>query len=695
DVAISRSQEYWISKMNGQPTSGANYKDEDVFKLASQLATLNVTYAHSSQLGGHGPPDALQSQFPIGSFDNSSGYTSSYQDVTSSSGAISKSASGSSAASLRLGSSYGDYQADVVQWSDVRLPRNSNESRNQNANFSSEVFGSSYSYQEDSDSPPLDDRTSFPPQTALFDPSHFQREYQSVNHASKEYLFENNFDNGPIYSKNYQKECQKKKENGMSSLLYGKEEPLSPENTSKQGNFQHSMHSAYPGMLTSTPCKNTQESWQYRDDDLNFESDEMQNKCYALASMIAQRQTSLISTRNCEPLNASFSKVWVCGPGIHSAVRGKTASFQVMFDGKDEPAINALNVTLIDPNNHPCIPKIRQISKMAYSIRYKPDFTGAYKVSVTFNGDHVTGSPCLVQVEAQHKYQADTFVKATILGDQLKSITFSKPWGVCCNSMGYIFVGDRGNHTIRVFKPTFMYSHSIGTHGTLPGELNKPAGITCNVHDHIIVADKDNHRIQVFDFLGQVLLNFGEQGHGGEQLNYPWDVATAPDEAILVTDGRNGRVAIFSKDGAFLRDIGSDDQILRNPRGICYRNQDGKLIMTDMTKDQIVVLDLENEDHMDHNPAQASHPMLIGRKGSSPSELNRPQGVTCDLEGNVIVCDSRNNRVQIFDVDANYVNHWQIDSPDPARRAQPMGVAASPAGHILVVDAEYNRILVY
>ncbi|KAA0203130.1 hypothetical protein HAZT_HAZT003260 [Hyalella azteca] len=322
------------------------------------------------------------------------------------------------------------------------------------------------------------------------------------------------------------------------------------------------------------------------------------------------------------------------------------------------------------------------------------DFVGVYKASITLNGTHVSGSPCTIMVDAQHKYQAVSYVKAVIEGDLMKTFTFSEPWGVCCDTAGVVFISDRGNHTIRVFKPNYVYSHCIGSHGTMPGELNKPAGITCDDQDHVVVADKDNHRIQVFDIQGQVLLAFGEQGHNCHQLNYPWDVATEPQGSILVTDSRKGRVAIFSGDGIFLRDIGADSQILRNPRGICYRSQDDKIITTDMTKHQIIVLDL-TPGNSGADTSLSNHPSLIGRKGSNPNELNRPQGITCDQEGNVIVCDSRNCRIQIFDADANYVNHWPVPSPEPSRQAQPAGVAVTPAGNILVVDAELNRVLIY
>ncbi|XP_018012812.1 E3 ubiquitin-protein ligase TRIM71-like [Hyalella azteca] len=676
--------------MNGPPDVRSSYKDEDVYKLASQLATFNVSNTSSLAL----PVDDFQAQFTLGAVgDSSSGYLSGYSDLPSSSGAASKSGSGSSSASLRLGSSYGDYKSDAVQWSHIGASRDPNETMGSHyASFSIGSSSSSYSMPGENDSPPLDERSQFSLVNSSYDPSHLGVEFQSEGYPTNgDFLFDSHMDDDLRQHGNGRKHGSRQR---AFDMLTSSKEYLQLGDISTQGNSRHDSGSTYPDMFTSTPSKPNHELWlQEATSHLDFESHEMQNKCFALASMIAQRQNVMKGRNGSGTLNGSLSNAVVSGPGICSAVRGKTSSFQVLFsDAAESP--QALKVVLIDPNNHPCALKIKQVSSVAYVVRYKPDFVGVYKASITLNGTHVSGSPCTIMVDAQHKYQAVSYVKAVIEGDLMKTFTFSEPWGVCCDTAGVVFISDRGNHTIRVFKPNYVYSHCIGSHGTMPGELNKPAGITCDDQDHVVVADKDNHRIQVFDIQGQVLLAFGEQGHNCHQLNYPWDVATEPQGSILVTDSRKGRVAIFSGDGIFLRDIGADSQILRNPRGICYRSQDDKIITTDMTKHQIIVLDL-TPGNSGADTSLSNHPSLIGRKGSNPNELNRPQGITCDQEGNVIVCDSRNCRIQIFDADANYVNHWPVPSPEPSRQAQPAGVAVTPAGNILVVDAELNRVLIY
>lgn len=614
--------------MAGLRGRNKTFKEEDVYKLASQLLPLNIG-GDSSQVTLNPPVELASDMYQTPMYDgpianSSSGYSSGYSGISFSSGATSKLDNSSLGGSMRTNSSYNDYPLDSNQWQDINLPSDSATA------FSLGSSSSSYSLTGDSDSPPLSDPQQYP-----------------YMNSSTEF-------------------------------------PLS-HHYSSQGIPGDDMLPTYPDLYTSTPNKmgNGTDMWT--------DSSDMQNKCYALASMIANRESSSNGKHNRQLVDSSQS--YVCGPGIQSAVRGKTASFQIIISDNRDLVCDSLNVVLIDPNNHPCATKIKQTSKFCFVVRYKPDFIGSYKACITLDGSHVQGSPCSIEVNGHHKLVGDGNVKAVIESDEVKSCSLNKPWGVCCNSNGYVFIGDRGNHTIRVFKPNFVYSHSIGSFGDMPGQLNKPAGVTCNNKEHIIVADKDNHRVQVFDIRGQVLLTFGNEGRG--QLKYPWDVASDPHCNVMVTDRNKGRVAIFSSDGHFLTDIASDDQILREPRGLCFRLLDEKLIATDMTKHQVVVLDMAGGNAEESLPSKSCHPTLIGRKGNSPNEFNKPQGVACDQEGNLFVSDSRNSRVQIFDADANYVSHWNIDSPDSSVPAQPVGVAVSPAGHVLVVDAEYSRILIF
>ena len=427
-------------------------------------------------------------------------------------------------------------------------------------------------------------------------------------------------------------------------------------------------------------------------------------RIYALAAMIANKNTLHKTSNRDDSLlsnESNTSDILVTGPGIRRATRGRTSIFHILIPDASTAVRTSMEdslvVNILDPNGYQCgSTKVSAISPGKFAVRYKPNFEGIYQAMISVHSEQIKGSPFTIQVSSHHKYQISGEIKSIIEGDEGTSWAFNKPWGICCNSEGYVFVGDRGNHSIKVFSPNLIYSRSIGSKGSQPGKLNKPAGVTINTLGEIVVADKDNHRIQIFNFDGKVESDFGDDGLSEFQLNYPWDVTVGPNNCIFVSDSRHGRVSLFSSGGDALSCFDLDSNVLKSPRGIYFREIDGRVITTDMIRHQIVVIDVsEGMQSSSSDCNSSSHPSLIGRKGTASGELHRPQGVTCDSEGNIIVCDSINERIQIFDADGNYLTQWSLACSDPSKSTQPTGVEVSPFGNILVVDAEQNRILVY
>ena len=61
---------------------------------------------------------------------------------------------------------------------------------------------------------------------------------------------------------------------------------------------------------------------------------------------------------------------------------------------------------------------------------------------------------------------------------------------------------------------------------------------------------------------------------------------------------------------------------------------------------------------------------IIGSEGSGDGQLNRPIGLAIDKFNNLIVCDERNKRLQIFRLDGTFVpkiaEHFSKDDRVPA-----------------------------
>merc|ERR1712141_69956 len=70
--------------------------------------------------------------------------------------------------------------------------------------------------------------------------------------------------------------------------------------------------------------------------------------------------------------------------------------------------------------------------------------------------------------------------------------------------------------------------------------------------------------------------------------------------------------------------------------GVCF-TADDKAVVTDFNNHRLLVV------KSDLNTAQ-----FLGKEGTEDGMFMRPNGVTVDDEGNFIVADSRNDRVQMF-----------------------------------------------
>jgi streptogramin lyase len=162
--------------------------------------------------------------------------------------------------------------------------------------------------------------------------------------------------------------------------------------------------------------------------------------------------------------------------------------------------------------------------------------------------------------------------------------------------------------------------------------------VTIDAQGFLWVTDSAAHVVHKLSPDGRVLMTLGKKGMAGDNasrdlFNQPNHVAIAPGGDIYVSDGYvNARVVQFSKDGRFVRMIG-------------------------------------------------------GVKGSQPGQLQLPHGVALDSKGRILVNDSDNQRVSVFDRDGKFVDVW----PLPSRGG--IAVAADDTVYVSDVNAGVVNIV--
>jgi len=212
-------------------------------------------------------------------------------------------------------------------------------------------------------------------------------------------------------------------------------------------------------------------------------------------------------------------------------------------------------------------------------------------------------------------------------------------WGgnttwITADGKGNVVVLVRTAPYFRVFARDGRFVKSFGDEGL----FESAHSVTIDGQGFLWVTDSAAHVVHKFSPDGRLLMSLGKKGVAGdnasrELFNQPNHVAVAPNGDIYVSDGYvNARVVHFSSAGQFIRIIG-------------------------------------------------------GVKGSQPGQLQLPHGVALDSRGRILINDSDNQRVSVFDKDGTFVDAW----PYPSRGG--IAVAADDTVYVSDVNAGIVNIV--
>jgi sugar lactone lactonase YvrE len=205
---------------------------------------------------------------------------------------------------------------------------------------------------------------------------------------------------------------------------------------------------------------------------------------------------------------------------------------------------------------------------------------------------------------------------------------------ITADGKGQVVVLVRTAPYFRVFTRDGAFVKAWGDDGL----FQSAHSVTIDAQGSLWVTDSAAHVVHRFSLDGRLLMTLGKKGVAGDNtsrdlFNQPNHVAIAPNGDIYVSDGYvNARVVRFSSNGLFGGIIG-------------------------------------------------------GVKGSEPGQLQLPHGVALDSRGRLLVNDSDNKRVSVFDKDGTFVETW----PYPSRGG--IAVASDDTVYISDVNAGIVNIV--
>ena len=80
------------------------------------------------------------------------------------------------------------------------------------------------------------------------------------------------------------------------------------------------------------------------------------------------------------------------------------------------------------------------------------------------------------------------------------------------------------------------------------------------------------------------------------------------------------------------------------------------------------------------------------RRAATPASSRPPAGIAFDGDGNLLVVDSRNHRVQKFTKDGQYLSGWGSEGSDPGRLNKPWGLCLDGKDNVYVADWKNDRV---
>ena len=180
-----------------------------------------------------------------------------------------------------------------------------------------------------------------------------------------------------------------------------------------------------------------------------------------------------------------------------------------------------------------------------------------------------------------------------------------------------------------------------------------------------------------------------DSGTGNGAFNNPYGVATTSTH-IQVVDFNNERIQIFDSDGNYVSQFGGSSNVggVRNsgngefntPRGITTNST--HILVADTFNNRIQIFDLDG-----------NYLNKFGRTGSGDGRFNFPSDITTNST-HILIPDTNSNRIQIFDSDGNYLNKFGSFGSGDGKFDKPSGIAINST-HILVADADNDRIQIF
>ena len=211
-------------------------------------------------------------------------------------------------------------------------------------------------------------------------------------------------------------------------------------------------------------------------------------------------------------------------------------------------------------------------------------------------------------------------------------------------------------------------------------DLNYPYGIAYNSRGEMIVSECNGNRVSIFDIRGKKIRTFGSHGDSPDQMESPAGIAVDDMDNIYVSSEH--KLQKFTSSGELIKCVGGEGGYVgefNDPRGVTL--YDNQVFVCDRNNYRIQVFDLD-----------LNFVRSIGSRGKGRGEFNAPDDVKFDTAGNMYVAEFYNSRVQVLDSSGHFIRAFVEEGEGKLSRPLDLHIADK---HVYVSDISGDCIVVY
>ena len=172
--------------------------------------------------------------------------------------------------------------------------------------------------------------------------------------------------------------------------------------------------------------------------------------------------------------------------------------------------------------------------------------------------------------------------------------------------------------------------------------------------------------------------SFGGEGNLESQLKNPSGLSVDSEGNIIVADRGNKLIKIFSPEGKFLKKISGQGSFDFPLHCIQY----SRYLIVSYHRDHFIrVFD-----------RYGNFQREFGKHGTGNGEFNLPKCLLVNKSGQLMVCDSGNNRIQVFELNGKFAGKFGTRGENLGEFIYPSAIAVLSTGRFVVADSGNHRI---